>query len=189
MNLSADRQCDAEMGAAGTIVDDFNAPPVRNHQLWRDRPPQTAPPHPALTAAFATIEPLEDPVTVFLRNAWAGVAHVKRYAIAVPCKRQGNCSALRRVLYGIGNQIVHNYAQFVGVGVQSQRMKQKFRMHAPSVRRELVRIEHLLDDSIQSDRRDIQSGKALLGAVIIEEILDQLLQPPPVVLQDRNGLA
>ena len=98
-------------------------------------------------------------------------------------------AALRRIFDRVGQQVLEDQPQLAAVGDQRDILDLHFEPHALGEQRELLVLQHLLDDGAQAELAGLETDAVGLPRAEGEQVLDEPLQLDAVLAQDAGDFA
>src|SRR6516164_5786246 len=185
----AQRHRDAEMCARELAIDDLHAAAMGRDELEHHREPDAGTLHCRGTRRASGIEGLEYVLAVFGGNAGTAVGDIEHQLRACGAGLEVDGAPLRRVLDGVGDQILEYEADLAAVGDQGQVLDANIETYALREQRQLLVFEHLLDERPQAELSGLEADARGLPGTEGQEVLDHALQLDAVLAQDRRHLA
>ena len=128
-------------------------------------------------------------VAVLRRDARAAVGDVEHQLRVRGARLQVDGAALGRVLDGVRHQVLEDQADLAAVGDEGDVLDLHIEAHALRQQRQLLVLQHLLDQRPQPEFGRLQADAGGLPGAEGQQVLDHALQLDAVLAQDRGDLA
>ena len=137
----------------------------------------------------AGVERIEDMCALLRRNARTAVRDIHHEILARASRADVNGAALRRIFDRVGQQVLEDQPQLAAVRDQRDVLDLHVEPHALREQRELLVLQHLLDDRAQPELAGLEADAVGLPGAEGQQVLDEPLQLDAVLAQDAGDLA
>src|SRR5215467_13168552 len=184
----AQRHGDAEVGARELAIDDLHRTAVGRYELEYHRESDTGAFYGRGARRASGIEGLEHVSAVLERNPGTAVGDIEHQLRACGASLQVDGAPFRRILHGVGDEVLEYQADLAAVGDQGQVLDANIETHALREQRQLLVLEHLLDERTEAELGGLEADARSLPGAEGQEVLDHALQLDAVLAQDRRHL-